>query len=79
MPDVGRAAIEALLEPSRSRDDFADRVAALTELRDILGEQFGSRAVDRLNSARWRPDLVYTSYDGRLRPSLMDEYLAHRN
>lgn len=75
-PDTDRAEIEALLEPSRGRDDFEDRVEALTELRDILGEQFGSRAIDRMNGAAWRPDLVYVSYDDQLRPSQMDEYLA---
>lgn len=76
VPDADRAEIEALLEPSRGKDDFEDRVAALTELRDILGDQFGSRAIDRMNGAGWRPDLVYISYDDQLRTSQMDEYLA---
>ncbi|MBF4459553.1 hypothetical protein [Pseudoclavibacter sp. VKM Ac-2867] len=79
VPDAGRAEIEALLEPSRGRDDFEDRVTALTELRDTLGDQFGSRAIDRMNSPSWRPDLVYIAYDDKLRPSQMDEYLADSN
>lgn len=79
VPDAGRAEIEALLEPSRGRDDFEDRVEALTQLRDILGDNFGSRAIDRMNSAGWRPDLVYIAYDDQLRPSQMDEYLADSN
>lgn len=79
MPDAGRAEIEALLEPSRGKDDFEDRVAALTELRDILGDQFGSRAIDRMNGDGWRPDLVYIACDDQLRPSQMDEYLADSN
>lgn len=76
VPDTDRAEIEALLEPSRGKDDFEDRVEALTELRDILGDNFGSRAIDRMNGPSWRPDLVYISYDDQLRPSQMDEYLA---
>ena len=76
VPDTGRAEIEALLEPSRGRDDFEDRVAALTELRDILGDQFGSHAIDRMNDGGWRPDLAYVDYDDKLRPAQMDEYLA---
>ncbi|PPG02779.1 hypothetical protein C5E06_10030 [Pseudoclavibacter sp. RFBI5] len=76
VPGADRAEIEALLEPSRGKYDFEDRVEALTQLRDILGDSFGSRAIDRMNAAGWRPDLVYISSDDQLRPSQMDEYLA---